>query len=181
MSGKPPEIISILDSILYAGKIEFSPLSVGELKFGFYHANGDNYPVGSPQGVVLVSLSTKYKTAWSIVVSGNQINLPNWYASDGRGYLPRAGSVPGVAQGDAIRNITGEVPGAAIQELKTSGRKGVFTSKVVNETSICWAAASNSNVDWTLFPKIDASLQVPTANENRPLNKSLTPVVYLGV
>jgi hypothetical protein len=181
MSGKPPEIITILDSILYVGKIEFSSLHVSELKTGFYHANGDKYPVDSPQGVVLVSLSVRYKTDWAIVVSGSQINLPNWYASDGRGYLPRAGVTPGVAQGDAIRNITGEVTIGEIQEVASSVRKGVYGSKAVITGQQTWLTGSRSDCDLVHFPKIDASLQVPTANENRPLNKALTPVVYLGV
>jgi hypothetical protein len=174
-----------MERVLAVGDMEFSPLSVGELKPGFYHANGDKYNVGSDQGKVLAGLSTEYKTRWGITTAGSLINLPNWYASDGRGYLPRAGSVPGVAQGDAIRNIDGK-----FEMMFTAGLSGntnytytgPFTRNPRNVYNGRTFQGANQS-DLAIYYEIDfdPSIMVPTANENRPLNKALTPTVYLGV
>jgi hypothetical protein len=47
--------------------------------------DGGKFSVDSPQGAALAILPAKYKTDWSIVESGGQINLPNlpW---DGKDY-----------------------------------------------------------------------------------------------
>jgi hypothetical protein len=182
MSGKPPEIFSILDSLLYVGKMEFSSLHTSELKTGWYHANGDKYLLDSPQGVVLVSLSTKYKTDWSIVVSNNQINLPNWYYTDGRGCIPRAGVTPGAVQNDAIRNINGK-----FEMFFTAGTSYAYTGPFTRNPRDVYSGRTFQGAnqsDLALYYEIDFDVSksgVPTATENRPLNKALTPIVYLGV
>ncbi|WP_434524425.1 hypothetical protein [Photorhabdus asymbiotica] len=75
---------------------------------GEYIANGDVYEIDSNIGRALNNLSHAYKTAWGINLRDGKINLPNLFVN-GYGVFMRAGLNPGVIQGDAIRNITGDV------------------------------------------------------------------------
>lgn len=68
----------------------------------------------------------------------------------------------GVAQGDAIRNITGSLAGAIRSNYSTSS--GVFR----HTTTGNYAPDYDTDPVGTLT--FDASRMVPTANENRPVN-----------
>ena len=100
-----------------------------------------------------------------------------WVAADGsngtvdlRGQFVRAwsngsavdaGRVLGSAQGDAIRNITGDI----------GPIDGTYTGVFVADYGIGWGATLNSHGDPAV--KFDASRVVPTANEDRPVNVAL--------
>lgn len=157
------------------GEIQLKAFSASELPLGWYHANGDKYSTASAVGMALLELSASFKTNWNIVESEGMINLPNMYHTDGRAYFPRAGAIPGVVQDDAIRNITGTFNAMVYGNGQTGSgailRTGFGTSNQINSGSIHGQAAYTLNI----------SNSVPTAEENRPLNISFLPAIYLGV
>ena len=71
----------------------------------------------------------------------------------------------GVLQGDAIRNITGHVNWGA---GNSSGLSGVLYSYIWGSPQ--WHGPSYANASAIA---LDVSRQVPTANENRPINYSI--------
>ncbi|EYU16049.1 phage tail protein [Photorhabdus noenieputensis] len=160
------------------GDIYLSAHPASDLAKGEYIANGAAYTIDSVVGIALNNLSNAYKTAWGIKQTGNKINLPNLFV-DGRGIFVRAGLQPGVVQGDAIRNITGNV-GWQGHGLFTR-TSGAFYG--VTSTATVIAAGTNASSDhgYSAYATFDASKVVPTADENRPLNVSMIPVIYLGV
>ena len=167
----------------YVGEIRLMPFRATELPAGWYFANGDRYSLNSPQGQALNSLSANYKTDWRITLAGtdpNQtINLPKMFHTDGRAFFLRPGSGnPGEIVGDAIRNFSGEcysVAGFTACGGITSQEDGGCVPIGPNwmSTDELWG------FDRRL--RIDASYQVPTAGENRPLHVTMTPAIYLGV
>ncbi|MEK9495282.1 phage tail protein [Photorhabdus sp. P32] len=160
------------------GDIYLSAHPASDLAKGEYIANGAAYAIDSTVGRALNNLSDAYKAAWGIKQNGNKINLPNLFV-DGRGIFVRAGLQPGMIQGDAIRNITGNV-GWQGHGLFTR-TSGAFYGVLSTATIIAAGTNSNSNHGYSAYATFDASKVVPTANENRPLNVSMIPVIYLGV
>lgn len=80
-------------------------------------------------------------------------------------------------QGDAIRNLTGNIYGTA--HFVGSGGNGVFLEKRrVNWTDI--PAAPEGKGSATFDTNFDASRQVPTAAENRPKNVVLMYIIKKG-
>lgn len=149
-----------------------------DLPFGWYVRNGDNFLLTSPQGVAINSLSDMYKSDHGIITKtiGEQqyINIPTAFHSDGRGFFERAvnGNIRqvGSIENDAIRNIVGGYFGTANSVNPTCAAYKIGTS---NYTAL--------NQYTGYYSGFDASLIVPTAQENRPLNIGMTPVIYLGV
>ncbi|NHB89942.1 tail fiber protein [Photorhabdus tasmaniensis] len=160
------------------GDIYLSAHPASDLAKGEYIANGASYTIASTVGRALNNLSHAYKAAWGIKRNGDKINLPNLLV-DGRGVFMRAGLTPGVRQGDAIRNITGNV-GWGGHGLFTRV-SGAFYGVQSTATVIVAGTNSNSNHGYSAYATFDASKVVPTADENRPLNVSMIPVIYLGV
>ena len=127
-------------------------------------------------------LSTNFKKDWGISVSGNNINLPNWFDTDGRGFFPRAvdgeSRTPGNVQEDAIRNIEGRIDGNHSAESKNavaaSGAVYLHSAGIRRGVE---AVIDNNGVLWSF----DAARVVPTAEENRPQNIGMTPAIFLGV
>lgn len=80
-------------------------------------------------------------------------------------------------QGDAIRNLTGNIYGTA--HFVSSGGNGVFLeTRRVNWTDI--PAAPEGKGSATFDTNFDASRQVPTAPENRPKNIALMYIIKKG-
>ncbi|PQQ30545.1 DNA-packaging protein [Photorhabdus luminescens] len=175
---------------MLTGDIDISVIDVGakrpgdiylsahpDLAKGEYIANGDIYTVDSAVGRALNKLSDSYKAHWGIGPNKDKINLPDLFFY-GRGVFMRAGMRPGVIQEDAIRNITGRLGwwnqglfsnvdgafGGVSNDLRTSAQVGRFDGYL--------------HYSYATF---DASQVVPTADENRPLNVSMIPIIYLGV
>jgi hypothetical protein len=159
------------------GMFLFSPFSPAELDDPLYHANGDLISVDSEPGQKLLALPQAYKTRWKIVVSNGKINVPNLYASDGRGYFFRASGTPGTIQADIIRNIKGTDAKHTnrFTDIAYSGPYG--TETIVGTTVFAGSVqAAGVRLERSDF---DASRCVATGNENRPINVGLTPAVIL--
>lgn len=169
----------------FIGDHRLFPFRASELPPGWYVRNGDNYPLGSPQGVVLNSLSDNYKRDYQITIktiNGQQyINVPTAFASDGRGLFERPvdGTTRqvGTVQNDAIRNIYGGFYPISETFASEGQAHGVFkkTQCLSNHTP---SAIDGGPGDGIVF---DASLVVPTSDENRVINEGKTPAIYLGV
>jgi hypothetical protein len=177
------------------GDQRLMPFRREELPFGWYFRNGDNFLLSSPQGQALNRLSTNYKNDHNITIKtidGQQyINVPTAFAPDGRGSFERA--VNGVTrhvgswEGDAIRNIWGQLYN--VMQWRGTVGQGVFYVDAPNTSG---SGLNNRNGNAVTYPHdsdfpertitFDASRVVPvTADDNRPLNIGMTPVIYLGV
>ena len=157
------------------------PFRAGELPFGWYFRNGDNYLLNSPQGQVLNRLSDNYKRDHQITIkeiNGQQyINVPSAFAPDGRGFFERPANGTtrqvGSAEDDAIRNIWARYGNFIVSALDATG--------AFNINAIASPAYDGNAHGWHVDILFDASRVVPTAHENRPINIGLTPAIYLGV
>lgn len=169
------------------GDQRFMPFRRDELPFGWYFRNGDNYLLSSPQGQVLNGLSINYKNDHCITIktiNGQQyINVPTAFAPDGRGFFERAvnGTTRQVGswEDDAIREIWGHFDTGVVRDhymYATGAFAGVDAKNPYNSS---FQASPEQN--GTYGYDFNASRVVPTANENRPLNIGMTPVIYLGV
>ncbi|WP_392563193.1 hypothetical protein RHO12_12620 (plasmid) [Orbus sturtevantii] len=163
------------------GKFELSMKRLYQLDNGWYSLNGDTFLVSSPQGKVLNSFSTEFKADWGISISGDRINLPNFFSKDGRGAFLRVvnGSSRQVGswEDDKIRNIWGNVysfnKGAYIE---SASQGALYISSTWNSS-----IKSGSGDNWGGIISMDASRVVPTGIENNPVNLGLTAAMYLGV
>ncbi|CAQ83741.1 MULTISPECIES: hypothetical protein [Photorhabdus] len=160
------------------GDIYLSAHPASDLAKGEYIANGAAYAIDSTVGRALNNLSDAYKAAWGIKLHDGKINLPNLFV-DGRGVFVRAGLQPGVIQGDAIRNIIGDV---GLWSWGLFARtSGAFHGVNVNSEGSVVKKNTPDTASIFAYATFDASKVVPTADENRPLNVSMIPVIYLGV
>ncbi len=103
--------------------------------------------------------------------SDDNFNLPNF--ADGkfmRGIGGNAAAL-GVAQDDAIRNITGTLPPYDAGAMPSGGEYGVFKQHSGGGPVVIGAQQTR----W--YYTFDASRVVPTANENRPLNMSVVVII----
>ena len=103
--------------------------------------------------------------------SGDNFNLPNF--ADGkfmRGIGGNAAAL-GVAQDDAIRNITGTLPPYDAGTLPANIERGAF------KTVAGGGAIPTGTQGVRAYQIFDASLVVPTANENRPLNMAVVVII----
>ena len=103
--------------------------------------------------------------------SGENFNLPNF--ADGkfmRGIGGNAAAL-GTAQQDAIRNITGSLPPYDAGTLPANIERGAF------KTIAGGGAIPTGAQGVRAYQIFDASLVVPTANENRPFNMSVVVII----
>jgi hypothetical protein len=163
----------------YLGAMELSPFRPDALRPFWYHMNGDLTDKASPQGMALLSLPQDFRDDWGIVLAGNYVPLPDWYAQDGLGYFQRAGAVPGVIQQDMIRNIAGVTKNETRRAKATPNDSNSPLYGVVSysDTALYGVTTSDFNIEYIA---IDASRSVRTGPENRPVNRSLTPAIFLG-
>ncbi|WP_337137168.1 phage tail protein [Morganella morganii] len=166
------------------GKIELSGFTSGELGFGWYLMSNDRYPVESPQGKVLKSLSPMFRSVWKIKESDGMINVPQIQLEDGRTPFFRpvngTGRQVGSVEQDAQRKITGflhDVYGGI-----NLGADGVFDKKSVYDADY-YASRVQSDLRFKLLGNcvFDSSNVTQTATENRSLNIGMNAVIYLGV
>ena len=99
--------------------------------------------------------------------SGNTFKLPDFYTA-GRFLRSRTASLTvGTTQEDAIRNITGTLVGVL-------GDTNTIASGVFNKTSHTKNAGyTTGSANGGMVLDINTSLQVPTADENRPKNAAV--------
>ena len=89
------------------GKIELMPFRTEELPWGWYVANGDRFPLSSPQGEALDRLPPGYKEDWGLTIVSDTINVPNAYAMTNSGVVFfAAGLNPGDFGIDQMRAVT---------------------------------------------------------------------------
>ncbi|WP_107943953.1 phage tail protein [Campylobacter concisus] len=103
--------------------------------------------------------------------STDNFNLPNF--ADGkfmRGIGGNAAAL-GTAQQDAIRNITGSLPPYDAGTLPANIERGAF------KTVAGGGAIPTGTQGVRAYQIFDASLVVPTANENRPLNMAVVVII----
>lgn len=160
---------------VFVGKIELLSTTADAMPAKWYLATGDKYPANSPQGQALQSLPEAYKQALKVELRDGQINTPNLFHSDGRGYFIRSAKTLGVVQEDAIRNAAGFL---GLLSGQIADPNGVFASKPVSRAG--WSRStgreySGLDIDFNL------ARAVPVADENRPLNIGFLPAIYLGV
>ena len=170
------------------GRFAFFPYRTASLPFGWYHPNGDQYAVGTPQGMVLVAFPAIFKEDWGIVESGGYVSLPSIYDDEGNGLFPRPVDgierLPGSIQEDAIVNIAG-INGILSyinnkQDPDNYSQTGPFYRRMTSYPGLGYMTYNNGNLDLGAVD-FDASLQVNTATEVRPRNIGMTPAFYLGV
>jgi len=103
--------------------------------------------------------------------SGDDFNIPKF--NDGRFMRGTGGNAAalGIAQGDAIRNITGTLPPYDGGALPNGAQRGAF--KYVEGGGNVVIGASNVRG----YQTFDASRVVPTAEENRPFNSSVIVLI----
>lgn len=168
------------------GEFRLMPFRAGELPFGWYFRNGDNYLLNSAQGQVLNRLSNNYKRDHQITIktiNGQQyINVPSAFAPDGRGFFERAvnGTTRqvGSVEDDAIRDIWGHFDTGVVPNHNEYTRGAFFGTSAINPAN----SAFQSTTEWYTWGfDFYASRVVPTANENRPINMGMTPAIFLGV
>ncbi|OCG11817.1 hypothetical protein A9G09_10500 [Gilliamella sp. wkB292] len=168
------------------GDQRLMPFRRDELPFGWYFRNGDNYLLSSPQGQVLNGLSINYKNDHRITIktiNGQQyINVPTAFSADGRGFFERAADGAsrqvGSVEDDAIREIWGHFDSGVVANHNEYARGAFKGTRAINPTNAAFLTTRDYEV-WGY--DFYASRVVPTANENRPLNIGMTPVIYLGV
>ncbi|TSJ91850.1 hypothetical protein FPQ14_00870 [Gilliamella apicola] len=168
------------------GEFRLMPFRAGELPFGWYFRNGDNYFLSSPQGQVLNRLSDNYKRDHQITIKNINgqyyINVPSAFAPDGRGFFERPANGTtrqiGSWEDDAIREIWGHFD-TGVVDNHVGYAKGAFAGAyAINPKGGAFQPTRDLDA-WGY--EFFASRVVPTANENRPLNIGLTPAIYLGV
>lgn len=81
----------------------------------------------------------------------------------------------GSVQGDAIRNITGGIATSPPADKTPNPGSGAFSHNTSYQTT--WAGLSSYNGGRMNGIKFDASKIVPTADENRPVNMALMPII----
>ena len=103
-------------------------------------------------------------------------NLPDLRGRFVRGTGGNAAAL-GVAQGDAIRNITGSLTLIMDNEtLLDSEGNGAGAIKELTRVGAVVVGNRGPYSGWCGF-SLDASLVVPTADENRPINVALLPCI----
>ena len=166
------------------GDMRLWPFRPDDLPQGWYFGNGDQYDLASPQGEALNSLNSNYKADWNIVVTGDYINLPNLFYSDGRGYFFRAvdgtSRQVGSPENDAQRRLTGNLIGLLGRSTSIAG-DGVFANIVRLNPTWTFTSGAPNYMQEQPVPFDSAYSGNPTGPENVSLNVGLTPAVYLGV
>ena len=181
-------------------ELSFDTLVAGEWCKAFYdgvsfiylgggNGNGNGIPAGTivpfagspiPDGFLLCNGSAMPKTIYADLFSAIStiygsdsvtFNIPDLRGKFIRSFGGNSASL-GVSQGDAIRNITGRVRGIV---AKTGG---------IVSTPAFWSSSdsSESYTDNSRGPRdrilsFDASLVVPTADENRPVNMAMNYII----
>jgi hypothetical protein len=193
------------------GDMDLSPFRVNALKPGWYFCNGERYANGTPQAAVLSGLPASYKTDWGITDNGSGINVPMLFAGEKGYFLrPVNGTsrLPGSVEQDAMRQITATAAATNRGTITATGTfwnianfygntpltpNGVFTTSTATQYDGNYE--SGNGPDFTVqrtTMNISQAVPNPTltvtinqsgtvADENRPINIGMTPVIYLGV
>lgn len=168
------------------GKIDLLPFRVADLAVcapGWHFCNGDLYPLESVVGAALNALPENFKADWGIVVSGENISIPNMFHTDGRGYFLRAAngatSKTASTADDTMRRITGSFSGLRFFGSASAISSGALYQGVSNSMDQPGATTAAPN---QAFAIDTARLGVNYAGtETAPLARFMTPAIFLGV
>ena len=173
-------------ALVPAGHIYPVPFPPDELPQHHYVPNGEGLLKTSPQGQCLLSMSPAYKTAHRVTENATHVFLPNVFDTNGDGFFPRfvdgVSRTVGSKQGDAIRNIKGEVKAAGGDDfISKYGGDKLITTGAFDKISRQCAYAGTSHYSCTSGAgfTFDTSRTVPTAHENRSKNYGFVPAIYL--
>ena len=150
MGDKP--LTSLLNSMPIGAVVSFAGITVPD---GYFECNGNNFSASTYPKLYQALGSTKIPDLRGQFVRG-------W--DHGAGV--DSGRVFGSAQGDAIRNIAGDLGGTESR----SPINGAFSRGKYN-------GGFNGNGGRIYATNFDASRVVPTANENRPKNIALMYII----
>lgn len=120
-----------------------------------------------------VSERTAQDGRWSLSADLQTIHLPNPGDAFRRSHDLSGPRILGTFQGDAIRNITGQFG------FNTHGFATVASGVFERTGSATTSIATQAGGDATPRVDFDASLVVPTAEENRPNNITAYPLIKL--
>jgi len=141
------------------------PFTTSSVPNGFLECNG-----AAISRVVYADLFVVIGTLYGAGDGSTTFNIPDLRGEFIRGFDNGRGidngRVVGSPQGDAIRNITGTVTSNYISSNPNNGVGALKSS--IQQTTTRYAYTSGSS--WGAKLDFDASLAVPTANENRPRN-----------
>ena len=141
------------------------PFTTSSVPNGFLECNG-----AAISRVVYADLFVVIGTLYGAGDGSTTFNIPDLRGEFIRGFDNGRGidngRVVGSPQGDAIRNITGTVTSNYISSNPDNGVGALKSS--IQQTTNRYAYTSGSS--WGAKLDFDASLAVPTANENRPRN-----------
>lgn len=166
------------------GKIDLLPFRPGDLVTAspyWYFCNGDQYALTSPVGQALNSLSANFKADWGITVSGSNISVPNMFYSDGRGYFLRAvdgtTKLVGSVADDQMRPITGQI-GSLYASPFYGGVGALYPgtdSANTAQATTSYKASGKANLDSS---RLGDNF---SGDETHPLERGMTPAIFLGV
>ncbi|SHI82202.1 phage tail protein [Halodesulfovibrio aestuarii] len=160
-----------------AGHIYPVPFPPDELPPHHYVPNGEGLLKTSDAGKTLLSMSAAYKAAHRVIENETHVFMPNVFDENGDGYFPRfvdGGSRSvGSTQGDAIRNITGQM---LMQHGET---KNDYENGALFATGESLSGATGTSTILRSGLGLDVSRIVPTSHENRPKNYGFIPAIYL--
>jgi hypothetical protein len=172
------------------GTIKYVFLEPDDVPERWYIPNGDTFPVDSPQGKVLIyHFSAAIQEALGIVVINDRVNLPNVFMTNGEGYFLRPANgfdrEIGSIQGDAMRNIKSGDKGVYNMTWLTGSSYGPLEPFVRRDAGVAertFAVANWPGITQNIMD-FDASTAdgVVVADENRPHNIGVLPIMYLGV
>ena len=125
--------------------------------------SGGSWGVGIPSGMYAPFKGSTCPSGWLAAdgTNGSADLRGQFIRGWSNGSTTDSGRGVGSYQGDAIRNITGDV----------GPIDGTYTGVFSADYTIGWGATSNSHSDPAA--KFDASRVVPTASEDRPVNIAL--------
>ncbi len=172
-------------NIIPIGNIQLMPFRHNELPTGYYLTNGDNFALSTPQGQVLNGLSANYKSDWNInTTSGTQINVPNLFESNGRGYYLRSvnGTLRqvGSIELSAAPNITGSWENAASGRNVSGVTTGAIGALNLSRGQEADGQSSSSN-GFDIDASRVSSVYGRSSTEVRTSNRGMTPTIFLGV
>ncbi|CCW29819.1 hypothetical protein XNC3_1640058 [Xenorhabdus nematophila F1] len=148
------------------GEIRLFPFRPAELPLGWHHCNGERHLVTSAIGRALAQLSGSYKSDFKITVSGNYINLPNFYL-DGRGLFMRPSTTPGQIFPDTFR--------AHSHPESVSSIEGGRVNYAEN-TAVSWGRSISTHYAGLRRPETTEG-----GAETAPIHIGMTPAIFLGV
>lgn len=167
---------------LFVGDIRLLPFRAEDLAThcpGWLFCNGDRFANGTATAEKLNALPANLKEDFGITNDGTHTTAPNLFYTDGRGVFLRAvdGTTRqvGNTQSDTIRNLTGELTWG-LGGWRPGSATGVFQQG--SHTNQYGADYQTGPAGYSV--KFDASGQVPTGSENKPLDMGMTPAIFIG-